>query len=170
MSDQEKTRVGSAHPSPPSVAANLTGGAPMPPDGPVSRQPQESTIVGPAPVVPNRRTMVGVAANRAAEATVVGSVGAQQRDPIPPSTLAGGTPPPGSTPAFVPPPLAGSPDPNALQASTLGAAPRAKRSTSGPSQPSITKSAWDTFASATGESIEGTTGVHAPSATPHPGV
>src|SRR4051794_16184797 len=109
MSNQDKTHVGSgAHPSPSNVTASLTGGAPNPPDGPVTRQPQEPTVMGPAgsgavPAPPNRRTMVGVAANKGMGATALVGVGAPQRDPRPPSTLPGGTPAPGSASPFAPP-------------------------------------------------------------------
>jgi serine/threonine protein kinase len=149
MSDDKNHIGSSAHPSPPSAIPHMSGGASRPPDGPTAA---------------NRRTIIGVTANRAMEATVSGSIATRDRDPVPPSTTAVGTPPPGSTPAFAPPP-APPLEPNALQASTLHAQPRAKRSTSGPSQPAITKSAWDTF-----ETGDGTTGVHAASAAPRPGV
>src|SRR5262249_44504528 len=72
--------------------------------------------------------------------------------PTPPSGVPQGTPPPGTTPVVAPP-----------QAQTQMAAPRAKRGSEAPSQPS--KSAWDTF-----DGGSGTTGVHATSAAPHAGV
>ncbi len=158
MSDQDKTRAGrdsssGAHPSPAAVAANLSGVGPLPvsESGPI-RQPQDATVVAPSGVIAAaspRRTMVGVAANRAHEATVtLGQAGAA-RDPRPPSTIAGGTPPPGTTPAVAPP-----------QGNTLQAHPRAKRSSEAPS--GFSKSAWDTFDS-------NVTGVHATSAAPQPG-
>jgi serine/threonine protein kinase len=157
MSDQDKTRAGrengaGTNQSPATVAANLSGLAPM--SGSESspiRQPQEATVVMPSGLgAPSpRRTMVGVAANRATEAVTLGSPGAA-RDPRPPSTIAGGTPPPGTTPVVAPP-----------QGATLQAHPRAKRSSEAPS--GFSKSAWDTF--------DGNqTGVHATSAAPHPGV
>jgi eukaryotic-like serine/threonine-protein kinase len=143
MSDQDK---------------NLSGGAPLPSGRPVEavplRAPQDATVVIPsglgAIVAPApRRTMVGVAANRALDATVLlGNPGAA-RDPRPPSTIAGGTPPPGSAPAVAPP-----------QGSTVQAHPRAKRSSEAPS--GFSKSAWDTFDS-------NQTAVHATSAAPQPG-
>jgi eukaryotic-like serine/threonine-protein kinase len=164
MSDQEKTRVGNgSHPSPSSVTANMAAGAANPPDGPVTRQPQESTVVIPSGLAPvaapqNRRTIVGAAGvgvpgGRVPEAT------APPYDPAPPGTLPGGTPLPGSTPPFAPP----APESNALQASTLHAQPRAKRPSTAASQPGFSKSAWDSFDS-------GSTGVHAGSSVPHPGV
>jgi len=165
MSDQDKTRVGSgAHPSPSNVTANIVGG---------TREPQESTVLIPSGLSavatpPSRRTMAGVAANKAMDATVLASAGAGalQRDPAPPSTLPGGTPLPGSTPAFAPP---NAPETNALHASTLHAQPRARRPSTSASQPSISKSAWDSFE--TGDTGNGgSTGVHAASAVPHPGV
>jgi serine/threonine protein kinase len=126
-----------------------------------------SSGLGAVPVPQNRRTMIGVAAGKAMEATVAGTANAQHRgDPVPPPAIANGTPSPGSAPPFAPP-LAPPPEGSAIQAATLHAQPRAKRSTAGPSQPSITKSAWDTYENA---SSDGTTGVHAASAVPHPGV
>src|SRR5262245_40924732 len=104
MSDDKNQMGSSGHPGPPNAAAA------------------------------NRRTMVGVAANRAMESTVVGSINVQPRDPVPPSTTAVGTPSPGSTPAFAAPPVPPL-DPNAVQAATLHAQPRPKRTTSGTSQP-----------------------------------
>jgi len=171
MSDQDKTRVGSgAHPGPPSVAANLIGGASNSPDGLVIRQPQEATVVvsptlGSVP--PPRRTIVGLTPNKALETTVPGSINAQPRDPAPPSTLPAGTPLPGRTPAVVAPDAG----PTADQAfgATLPAQPRAKRPSTGASQPGVSKSAWDSFGG-DGVSDEGTTGVHATSAVPHSGV
>jgi serine/threonine protein kinase len=177
MTEQEKTRIGDgAHPGPSHVSTDITGGAPRPPDGPMTRQPQESTVLvssgpsGPSAVAtpPSRRTMVGVAATRAMEATGLGSAGAGagagQRAPAPPSTLPRGTPPPGSTPAFAPP---HAPESNALQASTLHAPPRARRPSASASQPGISMSAWDSF---DGGNAAATTGVPATSAMPQPGV
>ncbi|HEU4732794.1 MAG TPA: serine/threonine-protein kinase, partial [Kofleriaceae bacterium] len=111
------------------------------------RQPQDPTVVGSGFSGPPRRTMIGVAANKAVDATVLGSAGAAQRDPKPPGTLPAGTPPPGTI---------GNP-----QAGTLHAQPRARRSSEAPS--GLSKSAWDTFDGSS-------TGVHAGSAAPHPGV
>jgi serine/threonine protein kinase len=175
MTDQEKTRIGDgAHPGPSNVSTDITGGAPRPPDGPMTRQPQESTVLvssgpsglGAVATPPSRRTMVGVAASRAMEATGLGSAGAGagQRAPAPPSTLPRGTPPPGTTPAFAPP---HAPESNALQASTLHAPPRARRPSASASQPGISMSAWDSF---DGGNAAATTGVPATSAMPHPGV
>ncbi|HEX3480331.1 MAG TPA: protein kinase [Kofleriaceae bacterium] len=99
------------------------------------------------------RTIIGVAANQ---------FGLTPRDqPRPPTTTAAGTPPPGSTPAVLQPQTVPPP-----QASTMHARPR-PRTTS--SAPSVRQSAWDTFDSA-GLDTSGTTGVHATSAAPHPGV
>jgi serine/threonine protein kinase len=142
MSDQDKTRAGSGvHPHPKPTEPNP------------ARQPHEATVLVPsglgAPAA--RRTMIGVAANRAADTTVVlGGAGAPQQDPRPPNTIAGGTPALGAAPSIAAP-----------QAHTMQAQPRAKRSSVAPS--GISKSAWDTF--------DGTsTAVHATSAAPHPGV
>jgi len=158
MSDQDKTRAGvmpggrdGGNPAPSTVAATLSGAAPE--SGPI-RSPQDSTVVIPSGLAtPSpRRTMVGVAATRGTDATfsLAGSNARDARDPRPPSTLAGGTPPPGTAPAVAPP-----------QGHTLQAHPRAKRSSEAPS--GFSKSAWDTF--------DGNqTGVHATSAAPHPGV
>jgi len=152
MSDQDKTRAGGGvHPNP-GAASTLTGHAPPTESSVVARQPHESTVLVPSGLgSPSpRRTMIGVAANRASEGTVVlGGAGAA-RDTRPPATMPGGTPAPGSTPSVAPP-----------QAHTIQAQPRAKRSSEAPS--GFSKSAWDTF---DGNS----TAVHATSAAPHPGV
>jgi serine/threonine protein kinase len=74
--------------------------------------------------------------------------------PAQPGIMAKGTPPPG--PAFVTPPVAPPVAP------TLQAQPRARRGSEAPSQ-GPGRSAWDTFDGAS-------TGVHAQSAAPHPGV
>ncbi|HET7501595.1 MAG TPA: protein kinase [Kofleriaceae bacterium] len=113
----------------------------------MARSPQESTVAGSGFNGPPRRTMIGVAANKALDSTVIGSPSAAQREPRPPGTLPAGTPPPGTY---------GSP-----QASTMHAQPRARRSSEAPS--GVSKSAWDTFDG-------GSTGVHAGSAAPRPGV
>jgi eukaryotic-like serine/threonine-protein kinase len=149
MSDQDKTRVGEG--GSPGAPASAAGGAPSPPG--IVRQPQESTVVasglaGAAP--PPRRTLVGVAANRMMEATIVGSAASARPDPRPPSTTASGTPPPGTTPAVAPP-----------RAHTIQAQPRSKRGSEAPS--GVSRSAWDTFDGAS-------TAVHATSAAPHAGV
>jgi serine/threonine protein kinase len=150
MSDQDKTRlVGGAHPGPPSNAS----GAAKPLEPAEARQPHEATVIVPpgSSTPAPRRTMVGVAASRASESNIVlGNAGAPQRDPRPPSTMPGGTPAPGSTPAVAPP-----------QARTMAGQPRARRGSDAPS--GFSKSAWDTFDGAS-------TGVHAQSAAPHPGV
>jgi len=155
MSDQDKTRVGGGAPAPSTGAPSHS--AAKSPDANVNviRQPQEPTVVatsgngGLASASP-RRTMVGVAANRAGDAFALGQPGAP-RDPRPPSSVPGGTAPPGSTPA------AGAPHQN----NTIQAQPRTRRSSEAPS--GFSKSAWDTFDG-------GSTGVHATSAAPHPGV
>jgi eukaryotic-like serine/threonine-protein kinase len=99
------------------------------------------------------RTIIGVAANQ---------FGLTPREqPKPPTTTAAGTPQPGSTPAVLQPQTVPPP-----AASTMHARPR-PRTTS--SAPSVRQSAWDTFDSA-GIDTSGTTGVHANSAAPHPGV
>src|SRR6185503_20231123 len=164
MSDQDKTRVGGGpHPGP-SVASNAgNGGQKSPDSGPIRSAPQDPTI-GPgggsgspgAFTPPNspssRRTMVGVGATKALDGSLMlGNAGAQPRpDPKTPSTLPGGTPPPGSTHAVSPP-----------QASTLHAHPRSRRTSDAPS--GFSKSAWDSF-----EGVS--TGIHAQSAAPHAGV
>jgi serine/threonine protein kinase len=164
MSDQDKTRVGGGpHPGSP-VAANAgNGGAKSPDSGPIRTSPQDPTI-GPAgggagsftpPNSPSsRRTMVGVGATKGHDGSLMlGNAGAQPREPRepkPPSTMPGGTPPPGQTHAVSPP-----------QASTLHAHPRSRRPSDAPS--GFSKSAWDSF-----EGVS--TGVHAQSAAPHAGV
>ena len=158
MSDQDKTRVGGgAHPGVPVAASAGTGGQKSSESGPI-RQPQDPTI-GPAspagtnpPGAPSpRRTMVGVAANKALDGSLIlGNAGVSPRDPKQPSTMTGGTPPPGVTHAVSSP-----------QASTLHAQPRSKRTSEAPS--GFSKSAWDSF-----EGVS--TGVHAQSAAPHAGV
>src|SRR4051812_7452069 len=121
MSDQDKTRAGGGPPPGPSGAGN--GARPvddrgLPPGGSAAegrrgvidaRQPHESTVVLPSGLgSPSpRRTMIGVAANRAVDdrglppggsaaegrrglidgSVVLGGAGAPQRDPKPPSTL-----------------------------------------------------------------------------------
>ena len=160
MSDQDKTRVGGGpHPGPSAPSAG-NGGQKNPDSGPIRLAPQDPTI-GPAGATPSgtnpsgapspRRTMVGVAANKAVDGSLIlGNAGATPRDTRPPSTLPGGTPPPGSTHAVSPP-----------QASTLHAHPRSRRPSDAPS--GFSKSAWDSFEG-------GSTGVHAQSAAPHAGV
>ncbi|MBC7976915.1 MAG: hypothetical protein H7138_18220, partial [Myxococcales bacterium] len=78
MSDQDKTRAdrdssSGAQPSPAAVAANLSSVGPLlvSESGPI-RQPQDATVVVPSGLgviaaSSPRRTMVGVAANRAHE-------------------------------------------------------------------------------------------------------
>ncbi|HMG24399.1 MAG TPA: protein kinase [Kofleriaceae bacterium] len=96
------------------------------------------------------RTMIGVGA------TQHGLAPRDPRDSKPPTTVANGSSPPG-TPAIAPP-----------QASTMHARPRPRTSSSAPS---VKQSAWDTFdGGASGLDTSGTTGVHAASAMPHPGV
>ncbi|HEX4420109.1 MAG TPA: protein kinase [Kofleriaceae bacterium] len=161
MSDQDKTRSagGGAHPSPSTIA----GVTSAPPDV-IVRAPHDATVVSSsvassvAPGLgtqPSRRTMVGVAANKALDATAAARPHvlprAQQPVPKPPTTIAGGTPQPGAAPFAAP------------QTGTMQAQPRAKRGSEAPSVPGVSKSAWDTF---DGNS----TGVHATSAVPHPGV
>ena len=94
--------------------------------------------------------MVGVAANRVHEAATVpiSNPGAAQREPKSPGTLPGG-------PVVAPP-----------AAQTAMQAPRAKRPSESPSSPGTGKNPWDTFDSSTAAQ----TGVHTPSAMPHPGV
>ncbi len=99
------------------------------------------------------RTIIGVAANQFGLAP--------REQPRPPTTTAAGTPPPGSTPAVLQPQGTSPP-----AASTMHARPRPRTSSSAPS---TRQSAWDTFDSA-GFDTSGTTGVHAHSAAPHPGV
>jgi serine/threonine protein kinase len=161
MSDQDKTRVGGgAHPGVP-VAPNAGAGAQKSSDSGPIRQPQDPTIVpsaGPSPSGTNppgspspRRTMVGVAASKAIDGSLIlGNAGVSPRDPRPPSTMPGGTPPPGATHAVATP-----------QSATLHAQPRSKRTSDAPS--GFSKSAWDSF-----EGVS--TGVHAQSAAPHAGV
>jgi serine/threonine protein kinase len=149
MSDQDKTRAGVGSPPSSASVANPAPGEL------VVRQPTEATVVGPAGLATPalRRTMIGVANTRPGNdgGMVLGGAGAPQREPRPPSTLPGGTPPPGSTLGVAAP-----------QAQTIHAQPRPKRSSVAPSS-GISKSAWDTF--------DGTsTAVHATSAAPHPGV
>jgi serine/threonine protein kinase len=128
----------------------------------VIRQPSEPTAVLPSgftsPIAQPQlkgRTMVGVAANQLGL-----NPRPVQHDTRPPNTVAGGTPPPGTTPAVVPP-----------QASTLHARPRSRSPSTAPSGVAVSKSAWDTFESpGVSYSSDGTTGVHAASAVPHPGV
>ena len=147
MSDQDKSRAGGAPPGPSSVGS---GGGPRLADN--VRQPHEPTVVSTAGLAaPSpRRTMIGVGANRTGDGGVVlGGAGAPSRDPRPPGTLPGGTPPPGAT--TVAPP----------QAHTMQAHPRARRSSEAPS--GFSRSAWDSF-----EGVS--TAVHAGSAAPHPGV
>jgi serine/threonine protein kinase len=100
------------------------------------------------------RTIVGVAASQF-------GLTPRGEQPRPPTTTASGTPPPGSTPAVLQP--QGAPPP---AASTMHARPRPRTSSSAPS---VRQSAWDTFDSA-GFDTSGTTGLHANSAVPHPGV
>ncbi|MGN6110120.1 MAG: nSTAND1 domain-containing NTPase, partial [Kofleriaceae bacterium] len=140
---EDKTRVGhsNGHSNP-----NANPPAPSEPPAPASR-----------------RTMIGISSpppNKAADPTVVlGSGGAPvpvpaglDRPQPPTTTLAGGTPQPGTTPVVSPP-----------SAHTIQAQPRAKRASEAPSQPGVSKSAWDTFDGVS-------TAVHATSAAPHPGV
>jgi serine/threonine protein kinase len=116
----------------------------------VVSRPSDPTAVLPSGVVahaqPARsssgKTMVGVGAPR------------EQRDTRPPTTVANGSAPPG-TPALAPP-----------GASTLHAKPRSRTPSVGPS---TRQSAWDTFDGGAMDT-SGTTGVHAASAAPHPGV
>jgi eukaryotic-like serine/threonine-protein kinase len=100
------------------------------------------------------RTIVGVAASQF-------GLTPRGEQPRPPTTTASGTPPPGSTPAVLQPQGTAPP-----AVSTMHARPR-PRTTS--SAPSVRQSAWDTFDSA-GFDTAGTTGLHANSAVPHPGV
>src|SRR5690348_5108770 len=161
MSDQDKTRVVGGPQSSPPVAANNGGGTPKSPDSGPIRSSQDPTIGpaaaagttpgNPAPSPSSRRTMVGVGAAKAVDGSLIlGNAGVTPRDPKPPTTMPGGTPPPGATHAISSP-----------QASTLHAHPRSKRTSEAPS--GFSKSAWDSFEG-------GSTGVHAQSAAPHAGV
>ncbi len=185
MSDQDKTRMGhnnadasGAHPRPEPSAPRTRGEsgaaarvASPPAEGSGSiTPPQEATLIAPA-AAPRRSTLAGVsAAPKNTDATVVlGNAGApipmQGISPNgatvmptkPASSIASGTPPPGSTPAVAPP-----------GAQTLQAQPRAKR----PSvSPSVASSVFGTGKSSAWDSFEGgSTAVHATSAAPHPGV
>ncbi|HEX3758105.1 MAG TPA: protein kinase [Kofleriaceae bacterium] len=100
------------------------------------------------------RTIVGVAASQ------FGLAGREQPKP-PATTIAGGTPPPGA-PAVLPSHGAVPPP-----ASTMHARPRARTASSAPS---VRQSAWDTYDSGAAFDTSGTTGVHAGSSVPHPGV
>ena len=153
MSDQDKTRVGAYPPPPSTVAGNVGGGAQKPPE--VVSRPSDPTTVLPQGMQqpPLRgRTMVGVAANQLGL-----NPNPATREPRPPSTMPEHTPPQGPTPAITPP-----------QANTLHAKPRPRTSSTAPS--SVKSSAWDTFESSAAIDTGGTTGVHAASAVPHPGV
>ncbi len=156
MSDQDKTRAGGGPPGPPPAAGSNGGGAPKSPE--VVSRPGDQTVVasgtgGMAQPPLKGRTIVGVAASQ---------FGLTPREqPRPPTSTAAGTPPPGSTPAVLQLQTVAPP-----AASTTHARPR-PRTTS--SAPSVRQSAWDTFDSA-GFDTSGTTGVHASSAAPHPGV
>ena len=157
MSD-DKTRLGNDGPGAPG-RPNDASGAPLPQGAVISRQPEDATFVGAAPA-PVRKTIVGVSSpptiQRTAQAAtiVAGNAGtplplpAQSMQPLPaqPGTMAKGTPLPLSQPP----------------SHTMQAQPRAKRSSEAPSQ-GPGKSSWDTFDGAS-------TGVHATSAMPHPGV
>jgi len=123
-----------------------------------------SSGLGPPPPPPGRRTIV--APSKAAESTIVGSVAVQHAAPMPPSMVAGGTTPPAAEPPVFAPPHADLAESHALQASTLQAPSRSRRTSTAPSQPglSINKSAWDTF-----DADSAPTGVHEASAAPHPG-
>ena len=151
MSDQDKTRAGVGEPSSASVANTAPG---VPPAELVIRQPHDATVVAPAgPGAAPRRTMIGVAAARAGNESplVLGGAGAAPREPRGPSTMPGGTPPPGIAPSAAP-----------AHGQAGSAPPRGRRSSVAPSS-GISRSAWDTF--------DGTaTAVHATSAAPHPGV
>jgi len=151
MSDQDKTRAGVGEPSSASVANTAPG---VPPAELVIRQPHDATVVAPAgPGAAPRRTMIGVAAARAGNdcPLVLGGAGAAPREPRGPSTMPGGTPPPGIAPSAAP-----------AHGQAGSAPPRGRRSSVAPSS-GISRSAWDTF--------DGTaTAVHATSAAPHPGV
>src|SRR5689334_17593475 len=105
MSDQDKTRVVGGAQSGPPVAANQGSGAQKTPDSGPIRSPQDPTIGpvagaapgNPAPSPSSRRTMVGVAAAKAVDGSLIlGNAGVTPRDPKPPLTMPGGTPPPGS--------------------------------------------------------------------------
>ncbi|HEY6174116.1 MAG TPA: protein kinase, partial [Kofleriaceae bacterium] len=149
MSDQDNTRAGGT--PYPGAPGNNPGGQRSPDPG--ARGPHDATTVLPqgagAPVQPvKQRTMVGVGAAQFGINTV--------QAPPKPSTLASGSAPPGTQAPVAPP-----------QAHTMHAKPRAKRDSNAPS--GFNKSAWDTFDSS-GLDTSGTTGVHATSAAPHPGV
>ncbi len=134
-----------------------------PEPGAAVRDPNDATVMASGSTAPPasstapghaatpRNTFVGVTPNRANDSTMVlGSTGAQAQEPKPPTKMPLATPP--STAAVVIPASPVQP--------TIMSSPRAKRASEAPSiTPSM--SAWDTG---------GTTGVHATSAAPHPGV
>ena len=180
MSD-DKTRLGhtpsvgsGAHARPAPDTKPVASEPQRPAEGSGSiRAPHDATIVlgqsaakpAIAPVIPLRSdTLPGIVEARPrtpsnhGDATVVlGTAGATPQGPLPssPGTFPEATPPPGSTPAVAP----------AAHNATLAGAPRAKRASVGGSQAGSQpgkSSAWDSF--------DATTGVHAVSSLPHPGV
>jgi serine/threonine protein kinase len=141
MSDQDQPR-----PKP---------GVPLPTVIVGSNQAREDSGLNPIPAkpavgtMPSGRTLGGVPIpSKTQEATIV--LGGTP--PGPPRVTANGTPP--QTPVMSPP-----------NAPTVHLAPRARRSSEAPSSPGSgrSSSAWDAFEG-------GSTGVHATSAAPHPGV
>ena len=173
MSD-EKTRLGSSGGPAGPVGPNQAGDAPPRHAPIVELNAEEPTIIGAPPpgVQVARKTVIGVpspaAVTRVARPTpgvptsapvVTSAAGTPlplpaQPVPAQPGVIAKGTPAAGqalgSIPAHTAPPV-----------HTIQAQPRTKRASEAPSQPG--RSAWDTFDGAS-------TGVHATSAAPHPGV
>jgi len=157
---------------------------PLDTGSPPVRSPNDATVMssskntGPAasPTAPGqvgvvRNTFVGVTPNRASDSTVLmGGAGVPKAvipEPTPPTKMPLATPPPTDAPVI----------PSGPAQPTMMQTPRAKRASEAPSvaqgsvapsapsaAPTVppSKSAWDTHS--------GTTGVHATSAAPHPGV
>jgi serine/threonine protein kinase len=105
--------------------------------------PQGGPPAGLAPLAPRTKSN---------DSTVVLGNGNGSPNPTAPSAYPQGTPLPSAIPAVMPP-----------TGQTVSAAPRSKRSSQAPSNPGVSKSAWDTFDGVS-------TAVHATSAAPHPGV
>src|SRR5262245_7131575 len=129
-------------------------GTPLPTVIVGSNQAREDSGLNPLPAKPaaptaeQRRTLGGVTMPAKTSDVTVALGGPP---PPPPRSTAGGTPP--QTPVIAPP-----------NAPTIHSQPRARRSSEAPSSPgSQRSSAWDSFEG-------GSTGVHATSATPHPGI
>src|SRR5258705_12775476 len=153
MSDQDKPR-----PKPGAPLSTVIVG---------SNQAREDSGLGPLPTKPSsiaagtaaEQKPPGIAAGTGESRRTLGGVTVPSKNsdvtvvlpaapPAPPKSTANGTPP--QTPVIAPP-----------SAATLHANPRARRSSEAPS--ALKSSAWDTFEG-------GSTGVHATSAAPHPGV